>query len=167
MGRALNPLRIAPLRPDQNEAARAVIFAVAFEFFGDGEEFETWKSRVRQTWLARDVDNLTAHYGGENGAFWVLLNKGEVVGTCGVRRLEEGVCELKRMYLLPRVRGFGGGRQLAQTAIEWARGAGFKVMRLDSDHVLVAALSLYRSLGFVPIPRYNEGGADLFFELRL
>ena len=160
-------LQIVSLTPEHEEPAREVIFAVAFEFFGRGEEFETWKSRVRQTWLARDVDELNSHYGGENGAFWVLLDEEEVVGTCGVRRLDDDVCELKRMYVLPSVRGSGWGRQLAQTAIEWARGAGFRAMRLDSDHELKAALSLYRSLGFVPIERYNESGADLFFELKL
>ncbi len=160
-------LQIEPLLPGQTEAAREVIFAVAFEFFGRNEEFESWKTRVSQTWLARDVDDLLAHYGGENGAFWVLLDETGVVGTCGARRLEAGMCELKRMYVLPRARGFGGGRALAQTAIEWARKEGFRAMRLDSDHVLVAALSLYRSLGFVPIERYNGSGADLFFELAL
>lgn len=159
--------QIEPLSPARIEAAQTVIFGVAFEFFGKGEEFNSWKMRVRQSWLARDVDNLGAHYGGQNGAFWVLLDGAHVVGTCGVRSLEANVCELKRMYLLPGARGQGGGRQLAQIAIEWARGAGFEAMRLDTDHVLVAALSLYRSLGFSPIPRYNESGADLFFELKL
>lgn len=161
-------LHIEPLEPEQEEAAREVIFAVAFEFFGKNEDFELWKTRVRKTWLARDVDELAAHYGHENGgAFWVLLDGEEVVGTCGVRHLEDDVCELKRMYILPRARGKGGGRALAQTAIQWARGAGFHWMRLDSDHELVAALALYRSLGFAPTERYNQSGADLFFELKL
>ncbi len=161
-------LQIAGLQNEHEDGAREVIFAVAFEFFGRGEEFESWKTRVGQTWLARDVDDLAAHYGEQNGgAFWVLLDGEKVVGTCGVRRLDEDVCELKRMYLLPSVRGFGWGRTLAQSAVEWARGARFQLMRLDSDHELTAALSLYRSLGFVPIERYNQSGADLFFELKL
>lgn len=160
-------LSIAPLRPHHNEAARAVIFAVAYEYFGEGEEFEAWRERARSMWLTSDVDDLAGHYGGERGAFWVLLDGEEVVGTCGVRPLEEGVCELKRMYFLPRVRGLGWGRRMAQTAIEWARGAGYEVMRLDSEPNLIAATALYRSLGFAPIPRYNDSGAALFFELRL
>lgn len=160
-------LSIAPLSPHQNEAARTVIFAVAYEQFGRGEEFESWRERVRTTWLARDVDDLAEHYGGGRGAFWVLLDGEEVVGTCGVRPLEAKVCELKRMYFLPRVRGLGWGRRMALTAIDWARGAGYELMRLDSEPNLIAATALYRSLGFAPIPRYKDSGAALFFELRL
>lgn len=166
MERALK-LRIARIEPAQNEAARRVIFAVAFEFFGQGEEFEAWKTRAGQTWLSSEINELATHFAQNGGAFWVLLDGEEVVGTGGVLLVDERTCELKRMYIVPRARGLGWGRKLSQTAIEWARGAGFKSMRLDTDEVLVAATALYRSLGFVPIPRYKESGADLFFELKL
>lgn len=167
MERALTSPRIAPIRPDQNEAARRAIFAVAFEFFGRDEEFEAWKKRVSQTWLAQDVDELSDLFPRNGGAFWVLLDGEEVVGTGGVKRVDEETCELKRMYLLPRARGLGWGRKMAQTAIEWARGAGYKRMRLDTDDELVAATALYQTLGFKPIPRYKQSGAGLFFELKL
>lgn len=160
-------LRIAPIEAHQNEAARALIFDVAFEFFGRGEEFDAWKTRVSQTWLSQDVDELATLFPRNGGAFWVLLDGEQVVGTGGVKRLCEETCELKRMYLLPRARGLGWGRKMALTAIEWARGAGYKRMRLDTDDELVAATALYQSLGFRPIPRYKQSGAGLFFELKL
>lgn len=159
--------RIAPIESHQDEAARRVIFAVAFEFFGRGEEFEAWKTRVSQTWLSSQINDLSTLFSRDGGAFWVLLDGEEVVGTCGVLWVDERSCELKRMYLLPRARGLGWGRKMAQTAIEWARGAGFKLMRLDTDDELVAATALYQSLGFKPIPRYKQSGAGLFFELKL
>ncbi len=165
--RVRSSLRIAPIEPDQNEAARKVIFAVAFEFFGRGKEFEVWQKRVGQTWLAQDVDELATLFARNGGAFWVLLDGEEVVGTGDVKRIDEQTCELKRMYLLPRVRGLGWGRRLTQTAIEWARQVGFQVMRLDTDEELVAATALYQTLGFKPIPRYKETGGGLFFELKL
>lgn len=166
MERALT-LRIAPIEPGQNEAARAIIFAVAFEFFGRDEEFEAWKARVSQTWLAQDIDELVTLFPKNGGAFWVLLDGEQVVGTGGVKRVDRETCELKRMYLLPRARGLGWGKKMARTAIEWARAAGFERMRLDTDDELVAATALYQSLGFAPIPRYKPSGAGLFFELKL
>lgn len=160
-------LRIAPIEPHQNEAARALIFAVAFEFFGRGEQFEAWKARVGQTWLSQDIDELATLFPKNGGAFWVLLDGEQVVGTGGVKRVDRETCELKRMYLLPRARGLGWGKKMAQTTIEWARAAGFQRMRLDTDDELVAATALYQSLGFAPIPRYKQSGAGLFFELEL
>jgi len=165
--RVTSSLRIAPICPAQNEAARALIFTVAFEFFGRGEEFEVWRARVSQTWLAQDAAELATLFPQNGGAFWVLLDGEEVVGTGGVKRVDEETCELKRMYLLPRARGWGWGRKMAQTAIDWARGAGYKRMRLDTDDELVAATALYQTLGFRPIPRYKPTGGGLFFEMKL
>ena len=159
--------RIVPIERAHREAARDVAFAVAYEFFGEGEPFEAWRERVSQSWLAPDAQAFDIYYPQKGGAFWVLLDGEEVVGTCGVRPLEPSVCELKRMYLLPRVRGLGWGRQMALVALDWARASGFQFMRLDTDAVLTSAIALYRSLGFEPIARYNQSGADLFFELKL
>lgn len=160
-------LRIAPLQPHQHEAARAVIFAVAYESFGRGRPYDVWYERVRSTWLTTDVDDLDAHYTHNGGAFWVLLDGDEVVGTGAVRRFNETTCELKRMYILVRARGLGWGRRMAGVAIEWSRRAGYQQMRLDTDSEMVAAVTLYRSLGFAPIEKYKEVGSDVYLELPL
>lgn len=160
-------LCIVPIEPKHREGARDVAFAVAYAFFGEGKPFDEWVERVRRSWLAPDVEHLDTYYSEHGGAFWVLLEGERVVGTCGVRRFDDHSCELKRMYLLPSVRGQGWGRQMALLAIEWARDQGYRTMKLDTDRVLTRAIRLYTSLGFVPIPRYNQSGADLFFELTL
>lgn len=93
----------------------------------------------------------------------------DVVGCVGVRALEPGVCEMKRLYVRPAGRGAGAGRALAAAAIARARELGYTRMRLDTLPAMGAAQELYRSLGFVEIPayRHNPVVGTRFLELML
>jgi len=89
------------------------------------------------------------------GAFVVLTLDGRAVAGGGLRRLEDGVGEIKRMYVLPDARGQGLGRALLEAIEAAAVALGYDRVRLDTAHDLVAAVTLYRAAGYEPIPDYN------------
>ena len=96
--------------------------------------------------------------------------KQKIIGTTAVRNLKqfESTCELKRMYVSSDFRRLGIGQKLLDTAIGFAKSAGYSRMVLDSSKALHAARALYLKSGFVDIPRYNDNHrADVFMERRL
>jgi putative acetyltransferase len=98
----------------------------------------------------------------------VLLADGDR-GCVGVRPLSGDIAEIKRLYVRPDARSEGLGGRLVEAAIEFARVAGYRAVRLDTLASMASAIHLYERLGFRPIERYNDTpGADTrFYELAL
>ncbi|MCP3935513.1 MAG: GNAT family N-acetyltransferase [Actinomycetia bacterium] len=74
----------------------------------------------------------------------------------GALRLEQpGVAEMKRMWVSPEARGMGAGRLLVESLEAAAVEFGYREVWLDSNSTLTEAISLYRSMGYTDIARYN------------
>ena len=91
------------------------------------------------------------------------------VGCAALRPLAGSTCEMKRMFVRPRLRGLGIGRSLLSVAQAAAREMGYVKMRLDTVPGMRQAISLYRSAGFTEISayRFNPISGALFMELDL
>lgn len=102
------------------------------------------------------------------GVFLLAREGTEPVGCAGVRLLEPGVAELKRMFVSADRRGRGIGARLLARAEDSARDLGANVVRLDTRHDLVEARSLYVRHGYREIPGYNDGPyAECWYERRI
>jgi GNAT superfamily N-acetyltransferase len=75
-----------------------------------------------------------------------------------LKKIEEDVGELQRMYVPPSFRGKGLGRAILNRLIEDARSIGYTRLKLESLEFLEAAHSLYRSVGFHEIDPYADNG---------
>jgi putative acetyltransferase len=117
----------------------------------------------------QELAELPGAYAPPDGRLLLAVADGKPVGCVALRKLESGICEMKRLYVQPGFRGQGLGRRLAEEIIREARGIGYQTMRLDGLASLKEAAALYRSLGFVEIQpyRFNPLPDAVFMELAL
>ena len=120
----------------------AVVFSVLEEYGLRGDPHDT----------DRDLSDIEQTYFRAGGCFDVLIETApqRIVGSIGLLPLAEGGCELRKMYLLPAVRGRGLGKFLLTHALAEARRLGFRRVVLETADVLKEAVQLYRSFGFQP-----------------
>jgi len=145
-----------------------------------GEETEATIALIRDyvAWTGVDLSfqgieaelaDFPSKYREPEGCFLVAREGGDILGCVGLKRLEAGVCEMKRLFVREGSKGRGIGRDLIRALIAEARRKGYEKMRLDTLEVMEKARSLYRSFGFREIGQYVENplpGA-IFMELEL
>lgn len=98
-----------------------------------------------------------ADFGPPGGRFVAVYEEGCPVAGGGVKRLDGTTAEIKRMYVVPDVRGRGVARRLLGALEDAARELGYRRARLDtgSHEAQAAARHLYASAGYSSIPDYN------------
>lgn len=152
---------IRPLQKADNLQVATIIRQVMTEFacVGDGYSIED-----------PEVNDMYSAYQGANAAFFIIEHEGQVMGCGGFGPLVGGdstVCELKKMYFLPNLRGMGMGLQLLDHCLTQAKKCGYTKMYLETVTRMVAANSLYRKSGFIPLAgpegATGHGGCDAFY----
>jgi ribosomal protein S18 acetylase RimI-like enzyme len=117
----------------------------------------------------RELAELPGRYALPSGRLLLARIGDRVAGCVALRKLEDGVCEMKRLFVRPELARRGVGRRLALALVEEARAAGYEAMRLDTVPGMEAAMSLYESLGFRDVAPYTDNpiAGARFMELRL
>ncbi len=117
-----------------------------------------------------EVANLPGKYAAPEGRLFLAFSDEKLAGCIALRKLENGVCEMKRLFVRSEFRGQKIGVLLIEKLIAEAREIGYERMRLDTFPAKMGkAVSLYESYGFREIPPYyhNPYGETLFMELDL
>ena len=102
-----------------------------------------------------ELENIAVEYGTPDGTIFIAYNNDEPVGCFGVRKLENSICELKRMHVHDKARGLGVGKQLLKKSFEAGKQLGYSKMRLDTLSTMHNALNLYKQAGFYEIEPYR------------
>ena len=98
-----------------------------------------------------DLSAIEETYFAARGFFDLLVDgNDEIYGTVAVHQTAPELCELRKMYLSPALRGQGWGKQLLERAISGARELNYTRMWLETANSLTESHRLYRSYGFQP-----------------
>jgi GNAT superfamily N-acetyltransferase len=89
------------------------------------------------------------------GAYLVAYIDGEPVACGALRPLDEGVVEIRRMFVVKQARRRGLGRAMLRALESAARRLDYKFIRLETGNRQVAAMSLYLSHGFARIEPFG------------
>ena len=149
---AESPAQIAQARELFLEYADSLGFSLCFQRFD------------------QELAALPGEYAPPDGRLLIAEYRGQLAGCVALHKLEPEICEMKRLYLRPQLRGRGVGRAIAETVIAEARLIGYRKMRLDTvEPVMPNAVAMYRRLGFVEIEPYRANPIEgaLYMELEL
>ena len=161
--RAQAELQLRPIRRADNPEVARLIRTVMPEFGASGPGFAIHDP---------EVDDMFAAYRGPRAAYFVVARRDDdrVLGGGGVAPLEGGepdLCELRKMYFLPEVRGLGFGQAIMDRALAAARKAGFRRCYLETLKIMERARSLYLRNGFrelhKPLGATGHFGCNCFY----
>ncbi len=109
---------------------------------------------------------LKKMYSFPNGAILLSKNENLFTGCVAVRKKENGIAELKRMFIKDNYRNEGIGSLLLQKALDIATELHYKKIRLDTLDTMTPAINLYKKFGFYEIEPYyfNPEKNAVFFE---
>jgi len=101
---------------------------------------------------AVDAGQFAAPY----GAFFVATVDGEPIGCGGLRRHDDGVVEVKRMFVRSAYRRRGHARALLRALEDRARSSGYLTIILETGLAQPEAIGLYASEGYAPIDGFGH-----------
>lgn len=131
-------------------------------------EYEAWLGlNLCFQGFEEELANLPGKYAAPEGRLLLAFSDENLAGCIALRKIEDGVCEMKRLFVRDEFRGARIGIALIEKLIEEAQKIGYKKMRLDTyPPKMGKAVKLYESHGFYEIPPYyhNPYGKTLFME---
>ena len=121
-----------------------------------------------------EVSDMFASYHNKLSCYQVVTADNRVVGGAGIGPLAGGgksVCELRKMFFLPELRGFGMGRRLLMLLLDEARERGYKKCYLETLDRMWQANALYRKCGFEllakPLGNTGHKASDCWYAIKL
>ena len=107
-----------------------------------------------------ELSKLPGKYVPPTGAIILAIVDNTAVGIVALRKIEDDICEMKRLFVKKNYQGLGIGQKLAEKIIAEAKNRGYNYIRLDTLSSLKKALNLYKYLGFYEIDAYIYNPMD-------
>ena len=146
-------------QPEDRSAAAEVIARVLEEYG------LPWQPELAD----HDVIEVESAYLETGGEFWVVEQNSTIVGTAAYQPIDrrQNVVEIRKMYLLPEVRGQGLGKYLLQQLEKAIVIKDYQEILIETASVLKEAVILYESNGYQAIDDVETARCDLAYLKKL
>ena len=148
-------------RPDVHRSAVVDLAEDYFNWIGgelrknyDIDMYSVISTTLRD-YVENNVDELASSIS-PDGVFYLIKIKDEIVGMGALRKLKEGIGEIKRMYIKPKYQGKGLGKRMLQVLLDKGKEHGFFAIYLETGRFMTTAQYLYRSAGLYNRAVYPE-----------
>ncbi len=139
---SISNLKFRPIQSKDIEQVADLIRIVMTEFGCVGEGYSINDP---------EIDDMFNAYNHKKAAFYVIENGGHILGCGGIAPLEGGdgkICELRKMYFYPELRGQGWGKKMLNYCLNVAKELGYKRCYLETVERMEQANILYQKMGF-------------------
>lgn len=164
-GRLQIGCEIRPIQKKDNTQVAEVIRDVMTEFGAVGEGYSIGDE---------EVDDMFGNYRTKDSCYFVIARDGEVLGAGGVAQLKgekKTVCELRKMFFRPEIRGIGIGSRLLRKLLDEARARDYRTCYLETLERMSGAIGLYEKYGFVRLKKQmgqtGHCSCDRYYALEL
>ncbi len=147
---SVSGLHIEKVRSEDKADA---VTAMVWEFFDYLKRDFSDRAEMIDTYLkaqdvAGEMADLLNRFTPPNGEVLLASLNDAPVGTLMLKRRDDTVCEMNRMWVRPEGRGHGVGRRLIEDLMAAAREMGFRTMKLEALDERITAVPLYEKMGF-------------------
>jgi putative acetyltransferase len=106
--------------------------------------------------IEEEIRELDRAYPAHKGGIFVAYFDGKPAGCVALEEQSPGIAEIRRLFVDDAFRGKKIGHQLIAAAVAEAKKLGYQSVRLDTFRAVNFAANIYKDLGFIEIPPYNE-----------
>jgi len=109
----------------------------------------------------KELDGLPGEYGPPDGCLLLAYYEDKPAGCVALRKVKDGICEMRRLWVREKYRGQNVGWNLAEEIIKQGRKTGYKKMVLETIPLMERAISIYQILGFQRTSVTKSGNDDI------
>lgn len=149
--RILDMVQIRRFVIEDKEAIKKLISAIMDAEF----------SEDKPVFTIGDLENLENHYGGLGEAFFVAENGRKIVGTAAVKREDDRIAIIRRIFVSPEYRNKHIGIKLLERAIEFCKEVGYRELVFRTTSRMTGAIALVKKQGFQSRARVPMGHVEL------
>ncbi|MBN1689085.1 MAG: GNAT family N-acetyltransferase [Candidatus Omnitrophica bacterium] len=138
-------------KTDQEQIRELITTIMSEEFKEDQAVFPT-----------ADIENIPQSYGGLGEAFFVATNGQQVVGTVAVKREDDRIALMRRLFVAAAYRKKQIGLQLIDRALEFCEEVGYKEVIFRTTSRMESATKICQKKGFTPRAKLKMGDIELY-----